>query len=78
MLETLTTSQKGFANSVSTTLETLVLHTVQKVVMLLEFVIRFSDAVIDNPGFITQVVALVGSKKRRLMAEQANMKEKCR
>lgn len=55
VLETLTSSLEGVDNLVSTTLETLVLHTVRKVVNSREFVRQFLDAVLDKHGFINPV-----------------------
>lgn len=61
VLKTLNASKNGVHNCLSEALENLVLRTVQKVMDSPELISRFSDAVIDNPGFITPVTALVKS-----------------
>lgn len=78
VLETLITNLNGVDNRVSAAMETLVLHTVRKVVRSLEFMSPFSDAVIDNLGFITQVAALVRFKQRGLAAEKGNIEDRFR
>lgn len=78
VLATLIASQKAVENRVSTALETLVLHTLPKVLSTQEFLRQFSDAVIDNSGLITPVAVLVRSKQRKIAAEQAKIGDRCR
>lgn len=72
-MKTSTLCQKDFENCVSKALKSSVLHSVPKVVNYQEFMLLFSEAVIDSSGFITPVAALVRSKQRNPVAEQAEI-----
>lgn len=62
-------------NRVATALENLVLHVVQKVSLCPEFIFQISDGVIDSPGYIKPVVALVRFKQQKLLAEQVRIED---
>lgn len=70
VLQTLISGKKGRENHVSKALETVMLHTVQMVVSSPEFVCKFLNIVINNPGFVNTVAVLVRSEKRKLAVEQ--------
>lgn len=76
VLETVTANQEGLNNRLSAALETLVVRIVHKVVNASEFVSRFSDAVINSPGCIAPVVALVKMEHRKLVTEQGKIEDR--
>lgn len=67
MLETITTSQKGGNNRVPAAWESIVLRTVQMVVKSRDFIVRFSDRVIDNLECVTAVAAFIKFEQRELV-----------
>lgn len=71
LLEKLTTHVQDVKYRVLTALETLLLHTVHKVVHSPEFIGQFSDTVMNNPELITSVATLVRSEQQKLGDEQA-------
>lgn len=62
VLETPTANQKVVDNRLLAALETFVVQIVNKVVNLQKFMSRLSNAVIDIPGLVTPVAALVKSE----------------
>lgn len=86
VLETLTAGQKSVDNRLLATLETLVLHTVQKVENSSESMdsdefstfCKFLDVVIDNHGLITPMTAFVKSEQRKLETERVRIEDRCR
>lgn len=75
MLGTLTENQKGVNNYLSAVQETLIIRGVHEVVKSPEFMSRFLNAVIENPGFIAPETELVTSEQQKLVTEQAKIKE---
>lgn len=73
-----TASRKGVNNLVWTALGTLVLHSIRMFLTSPVIMRQILDAVVDNPGFITSVVAFVRTKQRKLAAEQAKVDGRCR
>lgn len=63
VLEKLDPSRKGVDSHISADFETLILHSVEKVVSSLKFITKFLNTVMDSSGFISQVVALFKSQK---------------
>lgn len=75
VLESLTANKKGIYNCLLVVLEVLVINSVHKVVNSPEFMIQSLNAVIRNPGFIAAMVACDKSEQRKLVAEQAKIKD---
>lgn len=73
ILKTPTATKKCDENFLSTVLETLLLHTAQMVLTPLEFMSQFSDAVIDNPGFLAPLSSLSRSEQLSFAVSQAKI-----
>lgn len=76
MLETLLTNKKSSDNRFSAALVTLFIRAVCKIMNSPDFISHISNAVINNPGFIALVAALVKWQEQRLVSKQANIEDK--
>lgn len=77
VLQTINLIYRGFHNFLSAAVETFVLRIMQKVLNSPEFISRFFDAIIDNPGFIAPVVTLVKSEQQKLVIKLAKNEDRC-
>lgn len=78
VLETLTADQEGVDNCLSTDLEILVVRPVNVLLNGPVFKSQCFDDVIDKPGFVTRLGALVKSKNQQLVAKQIEIENRCR
>lgn len=78
VLETVMAQKKRVDNRLSAVLVSLSARTVTKTVNAPKFIDRIAEAVIDSPGFVASVAALVKSKKLKLNDETTNIEEHCR
>lgn len=74
LLETLTTRRKGVDNHLSVALEMLAVRTIHKIVNSPRFISRLLDTIIDSPGFIALVAALVKSEQPKLATVQTKFR----
>lgn len=78
MLETFKESQKGVHHLLSAASNNLVFRKVQKVAHNLGSVYRCLDSVVDIPGFIAPVAALVKPERKKFVTRQNRIKDRCR
>lgn len=76
VLEMTIANPKGAKHFVSAAVETLALHAAQKVVKSPEFISRFYNVVVDNPGFSTTVASFVQFKQQKLVSKQAKIDDR--
>lgn len=77
VLKIITALHQGVDNRLSAALESFIELIVKKVVHSLETIAHITEAVINDPGFFVQIVALDKLEQRKYTKKKATIKKPC-